>query len=291
MLSEVLSDSRISRLIELALIEDTGHGDLTSDAVISDSDLGKGDLLCKEDGIVAGMQVATLVFQHCHRSITLTPVVSDGGQVHRQQVIATVDGKAKSILRAERTALNFLQRMSGIATLTNKFITAVAGTPAKITDTRKTVPGLRVLDKWAVRLGGGVNHRFGLDDMILIKENHILAAGGIVKALELCTRHIEKYGNVGSVEIEVRKLEEVKQVMKCGGVHRIMLDNFSPPDLRRAVEMIDHRVEVEASGGVTLDKVRAIAETGVDYISIGALTHSVKALDISLELSHVSKQT
>lgn len=289
MLSEVLSDSRISRLIELALIEDTDHGDLTSEAVLSDSDLGKGDILCKEEGIVAGMQVATLVFQHCHRSITVTHLVLDGGQVHRKQVIATVDGKAKSILRAERTALNFLQRMSGIATLTNKFVTAVSGTQAKITDTRKTVPGLRVLDKWAVRLGGGVNHRFGLDDMILIKENHILAAGSIVKAMELCTRHIEKYGNVSPVEIEVKNLDEVKQVLSCAGVHRIMLDNFSPPDMRRAVEMIDHRLEVEASGGITLDNVRTVAETGVDYISIGALTHSAKALDISFELSNVSK--
>jgi nicotinate-nucleotide pyrophosphorylase (carboxylating) len=192
-------------------------------------------------------------------------------------------------LRAERTALNFLQRMSGIATLTSKFVTAIAGTKAKVTDTRKTVPGVRVLDKWAVRLGGGVNHRFGLDDMILIKENHILAAGGIEKAMERCTRYIEKYGNVSSIEIEVRNLEELEQVLKCVGVQRIMLDNFSPSDMCRAVEMIDSRVEVEASGGVTLDNVRAIAETGVDYISIGALTHSVKALDISLELSHVLK--
>ena len=289
MLSDVLSDSRIIRLVELALIEDTGHGDLTSDAVLSDSDLGKGDLLCKEDGIVAGLEVATLVFQHCHRSITVSPVVSDGSQIHRQQVIATVDGKAKGILHAERTALNFLQRMSGIATLTNKFVVAVAGTKAKVADTRKTVPGVRVLDKWAVRLGGGVNHRFGLDDMILIKENHVLAAGGIVKAMERCTRYVEKYGKVSSIEIEVRNLEELEQVLKRTGVQRIMLDNFSPSDMRRAVEMIDSRVEVEASGGVTLDNVRAIAETGVDYISIGALTHSVKALDISLELSHVSK--
>ncbi len=289
MLSDVLSDSRITRLIELALLEDVGHGDLTSDAILSDTNLGKGELLCKEDGIVAGMEVAILVFQHCHRSITVSPMVSDGGPVHRHQVIATVDGRAKSMLRAERTALNFLQRMSGIATLTNKFVVAIAGTQAKVTDTRKTVPGVRVLDKWAVRLGGGVNHRFGLDDMILIKENHVLAAGGIVKAMERCTRYVEKYGKVSSIEIEVRNLEELEQVLKRTGVQRIMLDNFSPSDMHRAVEMIDRRVEVEASGGVTLDNVRAIAETGVDYISIGALTHSVKALDISLELSHVSK--
>lgn len=287
MINEVLNDSRISRLIELALLEDIGMGDITSEAVLPPTGLVRGKFLCKADGIVAGLEVAALVFQYCDHSITLTPTVKDGAGVANGESIAVVDGDARSILRGERTALNFLQRMSGIATMTRAFVRAVEGTRARITDTRKTAPGLRVLDKWAVRLGGGVNHRFGLDDMVLIKDNHIDSAGGVARALEQCQRYLKANEVQLPVEVEARSLDEVREVLRIGGVQRIMLDNFAPDLMRKAVEMIGRRVEVEASGGVTLETVRAIAETGVDFISVGALTHSVRALDISLELSGV----
>ena len=287
MLSNVLNDSRVSRLIELALLEDIGMGDLTSDAIIPDSQLGRAEFLCKEDGIVAGLEVAALVFQYCDHSITVTSLVHDGQIAQKGQPIAKIDGSVKSILKGERTALNFLQRMSGIATATHKYVHAVAGTNAKISDTRKTVPGLRVLDKWAVRLGGGFNHRFGLDDMVLIKDNHIVAAGGITQAVELCKKYLSTEEIEVQIEVETKNLTEVQEALHCAGIHRIMLDNFPIDDMRRAVDMIAHRVEVEASGGVNLQTVRSIAETGVDFISVGALTHSVTGLDISLELQHV----
>ena len=287
MLSNVLNDSRVSRLIELALLEDIGMGDLTSDAIIPDSQLGRAEFLCKEDGIVAGLEVAALVFQYCDHSITVTSLVYDGQIAQKGQPIAKIDGSVKSILKGERTALNFLQRMSGIATATHKYVHAVAGTNAKISDTRKTVPGLRVLDKWAVRLGGGFNHRFGLDDMVLIKDNHIVAAGGITQAVELCKKYLCTEEIEVQIEVETKNLTEVQEALHCAGIHRIMLDNFPIDDMRRAVDMIAHRVEVEASGGVNLQTVRSIAETGVDFISVGALTHSVTGLDISLELQHV----
>ena len=285
---EVLHDSRIGRLIELALLEDIGLGDLTSDAIVTTEQLARGVILGKQDGVVAGLEVAALVFEYCDHSISLVPNVQDGGAVVKGTVIGSVDGDARGILRGERTALNFLQRMSGIATLTRRFVDAVAGTRTRITDTRKTVPGLRVLDKLAVKLGGGVNHRFGLDDMILVKDNHIVAAGGIAKAVELCRTYLRQNTLTSLIEVETKNLDEVQQALGCEGVARIMLDNFPPDSLHRAVTLIDHRVEVEASGGITLANVRAIAETGVDFISIGALTHSVQALDISLELERIT---
>lgn len=288
MTAEVLHDSRISRLIELALLEDVGMGDLTSDALLTDAQLGRGTLLAKAEGVVAGLEAAALVFQYCDHSITLTPLVLDGARVQPGGVIATVDGSAKGILRGERTALNFLQRMSGIATLTRTYVDAVSGTSARITDTRKTAPGLRVLDKWAVRLGGGVNHRFGLDDMVLIKDNHIVAAGSIAKAVEMCQAYLKLNEITSLIEVETKNVEEVQQALDCAGIARIMLDNFPLVEMRRAVTLIDHRVEVEASGGISLSNVRAVAVTGVDFISVGALTHSVQALDISLELSHTT---
>ena len=284
--NDVLNDSRIGRLVELALMEDVGLGDITTDAIVPEMKFGRGEFLCKEAGVVAGLDVAGLVFRYCDHSITVTPVVPEGDVVPAGQVIARVDGDARSILRGERTALNFLQRMSGIATLTRKYVDAVAGTPARITDTRKTAPGLRVLDKWAVRLGGGVNHRFGLDDMVLIKDNHVVAAGGISNAIALCREFVNKEGLNVSIEVETRSLTEVRDALASGGIQRIMLDNFPLAEMRRAVELIEHRFEVEASGGVSLETVRSIADTGVDFISVGALTHSVKALDISLELTH-----
>jgi nicotinate-nucleotide pyrophosphorylase (carboxylating) len=243
--------------------------------------------LCKEDGVIAGLEVVALVFALCDHGLTLAPIVRDGEHVQKGKQIATVDGSAKSILKGERTALNFMQRMSGIATMTRRFVDAVAGTHARIIDTRKTAPGLRVLDKWAVRLGGGVNHRFGLDDMVLIKDNHIVAAGSITKAVEACRKYLKAEDLNIKIEVETKNLAEVHEALRCHGVHRIMLDNFGLDEMRKALDVIAQQVEVEASGGVTLQTVRAIAETGVDFISVGALTHSVKGLDISLELLHV----
>ena len=283
---DLLSDSRISRVVELALLEDAALGDLTSEAILTEKELAAGEFLCKDEGILAGLEVAALVFEYCDHSITLSPNVKDGDRIRKGDVIATIDGSARGILRGERTALNFIQRMSGIASATRIYVDAVAGTKARITDTRKTVPGLRVLDKWAVRLGGGVNHRFGLDDMVLIKDNHIVAAGGITRAVELSRRQVGDRKLSVAIEVETKNLVEVREALACPGLSRIMLDNFAPQDMRRAVEVIAGRVEVEASGGITLATVRTVAETGVDFISVGALTHSVKALDISLELIH-----
>ncbi|MBM2840148.1 MAG: Carboxylating nicotinate-nucleotide diphosphorylase [Bacteroidetes bacterium] len=283
--SEVLNDSRIGRLVELALMEDIGLGDVTTDAIVPETSLGKGEFVCKETGVVAGLEVAGVVFRYCDQSITLTPAIAEGGVAQVGQVIATVDGDTRGLLRGERTALNFLQRMSGIATLTRLYVDTVEGTNARITDTRKTAPALRLLDKLAVRLGGGVNHRFGLDDMILIKDNHIVAAGGIADAVKRCMSYLREERLDLAIEVETRNLDEVRETLACTGVKRIMLDNFTLTELRNAVALIAHRVEVEASGGITLGTVRSVAETGVDFISIGALTHSAKALDISLELT------
>ena len=284
MRGDTLNDSRIGRLVELALMEDIGPGDLTSDAVLGENELAAGEFLCKGDGVIAGLDVAALVFRYCDHSVTLDPAATDGSPVKNNDVVATINGNARAILRGERTALNFLQRMSGIATLTRKFVDTVAGTTARITDTRKTAPGLRVLDKMAVRLGGGVNHRFGLDDMVLIKDNHIVAAGGITQAVRRCREYLTTHEIKAAVEVETRTLDDVREALRCSGVNRIMLDNFAIDQMSRAVALIAHRVEVEASGGIKLDNVRAVAGTGVDLISIGALTHSVEALDISLEL-------
>jgi nicotinate-nucleotide pyrophosphorylase (carboxylating) len=285
MTSSVLNDSRIARLIELALMEDIGMGDLTGDATLDDDALSGGELLCKQAGTIAGLEVAALVFRYCDEGITLTPQVADGVRCEAGRTIAHIHGGTKGILRGERTALNFLQRMSGIATLTRMYVDAVAGTTAKITDTRKTAPGLRVLDKWAVRLGGGVNHRFGLDDMVLIKDNHIVAAGGITAAVRRCRAYLDERDIRVAVEVETKNLDEVREALSCGGIQRIMLDNFETPQMEEAVGLIARSVEVEASGGITLGNVRPVARTGVDFISVGALTHSMAALDLSLDLA------
>ena len=284
MTTDVLHDSSLNRLIELALLEDIGLGDVTSEAIVPPDARGKGKILCKEDGVVAGLEVAEMVFRHCDQSISFARLVDDGSVVDRGAIVARLEGSVRGLLLGERTALNFLQRMSGIATLTRRYVKAVEGTNANITDTRKTAPGLRALDKLAVRLGGGVNHRFGLDEMVLIKDNHVVAAGGIRAAIELCRKKLPTDEANRTMEVETKNLAEVKEALACGPLGRIMLDNFELEDMRQAVEMIDHRIEVEASGGITLDTVRTVALTGVDFISVGALTHSPKALDLSIEL-------
>jgi nicotinate-nucleotide pyrophosphorylase (carboxylating) len=284
--NELLADSRITRLIEFALMEDIGAGDVTTEGIVPNETLGFADFLCKADGVIAGLEVAAMVFSLCDSSIFTDALVADGVAVRAGQVVARARGMLRGLLQGERTALNFLQRMSGIATMTRAYVEAVSGTKAKITDTRKTVPGLRVLDKMAVHIGGGVNHRFGLDDMVLIKDNHIVAAGSIARAVELCHGYLHRMGLERAIEVETADLDGVSEALRCPGVTRIMLDNFTPDTMGSAVKMIAGKREVEASGGITLANVRAVAETGVDFISVGALTHSVKALDISLELSH-----
>ena len=285
MSTDLVHDSRVTRLIEIALMEDASMGDLTSEAIIPEDQLSRATFLCKADGVMAGLDIAGLVFRLVDSSITLDPAVKDGAKVERGMVLGSLHGATRGILLGERTALNILQRMSGIASLTRRFVDAVAGTGARITDTRKTVPGLRALDKRAVVAGGGVNHRFGLDDMVLIKDNHIAAAGGITPAVERCTAYLKEHHIAAAIEVETTNLDQVREALACQGIARIMLDNFRLNDMEEAVRLINRAVETEASGGVTLETVRAIAETGVDFISAGALTHSVTALDISLELS------
>jgi nicotinate-nucleotide pyrophosphorylase (carboxylating) len=282
-----LSSAHLARIVADALIEDIGQGDVTSTPIIAADTPLHGTFLCKADGVIAGLGVVAEVFRQVgdgtgSNAIVYMPLVADGTTVAPGDVVARVSGYGPGILIAERVALNFLQRMSGIATLTRRYVDAVAGTGAKILDTRKTAPGLRILDKLAVTLGGGVNHRTGLYDMVLIKDNHIEAAGGITAAVERV-----RAGGCGGcalpIEVEVESMEQLDEALALG-VDRIMLDNMSPDTMRQAVQRAAGRVELEASGGITLASVRAVAKTGVDLISVGALTHSVQALDISLEI-------
>ena len=286
-MNELYSSSRFNHLIEDAILEDVGMGDVTTDSIVSADLIGHGDILLKEPGIVAGLEVAEMIFQFIDPELIFKKTDADGSYLAANTIAATVDGPFGSILKAERTVLNILQRMSGIATLTRKFVDAVKGTGTKITDTRKTVPGMRLLDKSAVRIGGGVNHRFGLDDMVLIKDNHIAAAGGLSKAVERCMAFLDAKRYQIKIEVETKNLSDVREALKHKGIHRIMLDNYSIAEMKKALELIDRGVEVEASGNITLENVREIAETGVDFISVGALTHSSKALDISLKIVHL----
>ncbi len=270
----------IALVVARALQEDIGTGDVTSRWTLPADLRGRGIFWCKAEGVLAGLEVAREVFRQVAAEIELKPLKADGDPIVPGERIALVEGPLAAILTAERTALNFMQRMSGIATATRRYLAAVADTRAIILDTRKTAPGLRLLDKWAVRLGGGQNHRLRLDDMVLIKDNHIAAAGSITAAI---TRVREAVGRSLPIEVEVKTWAELEEAVALRP-DRIMLDNMSPEEMRRAVAWVAGRVPLEASGGVTMDNVRAVAETGVDYISIGALTHSVTALDISLEV-------
>ena len=264
--------------IRRALEEDIGPGDVTTNAIVPATSLMRGQLVAKQSGVVAGLDVAEAVFKTLDERVAFRALVAEGAQVERQQVLAEVSGPARSLLTAERTALNFLGRMSGIATLTRQFVDAVAGTRAIILDTRKTAPGLRLVDKLAVRRGGGQNHRLGLYDMILIKDNHIDHAGSLAEAVQRA-----RAARSGlEIEVEARTLADVQTALDLG-VSRILLDNMPPEMMRRAVELAAGRALLEASGNVTLENVRQIAETGVDYISVGALTHSARVFDVSLE--------
>ncbi len=273
----------LTDIIKRALDEDIQSGDVTTGSIILDSTLAKGKLLIKEDGIIAGLNISKQVFQMLDSKVDFKILSDDGNKVKKGNIVAEVSGKASVILTGERTALNFLQRMSGIATLTNIFIEKINHTKAQILDTRKTVPGFRLLDKEAVRLGGGKNHRIGLFDLFLIKDNHIEMAGSITNAVIACRKYQhEKKSNL-KIEVETKNLNEVQDALDCK-VDIIMLDNFNIELMHEAVKLIDNECLVEASGNITLNNVKEVAETGVDFISVGALTHSVKALDISLEV-------
>ncbi len=271
--------------VQRALAEDIGPGDVTSEWVLEPELQARGRLLAKEAGVIAGLEVAEEVFQQVNPLIRWRPLLIDGAPVAAGEAVAWVEGPAIAVLSAERVALNFLQRMSGIATQARRFVEAVQGTRAIILDTRKTVPGLRVLDKLAVRLGGASNHRFGLYDMVLIKDNHIAAAGSVQRAIQRARAH---NGQGLPIEVEVTDLEQLAEAL-AAGADRILLDNMDLETMRRAVEAVQRQVLLEASGGITLQNVAEVAATGVDYISVGALTHSVRALDISLDIETDSK--
>jgi nicotinate-nucleotide pyrophosphorylase (carboxylating) len=278
-----LDKQLIDQFIINALKEDVGDGDHTSLATIPAGTIGKAKLLVKDNGILAGVELAAEIFHIVDDKLKLTVFLNDGAEIKYGDVAFEVEGDAQSILKAERLVLNCMQHMSGIATTTNEIVDVLKGTNTKVLDTRKTTPGLRYLEKWAVRIGGGVNHRFGLYDMILIKDNHVDYAGGIQEAIEGAHNYLTANNKKLAIEIEVRNLEELEEVLQTGGVDRILLDNFNFSDLSDAVDMIEGRYITEASGGITIDNIRAYAETGVDYISVGALTHSVKSLDLSLK--------
>ena len=245
--------------------------------------MGKSRLLIKEDGVLAGVEVAKKVFARFDPEMQVEVLIGDGAVVKKGDVAMIVTGRVRSLLQTERLMLNIMQRMSGIATMTHKYVERLEGTKTRVLDTRKTTPGMRMLEKQAVKIGGGVNHRIGLFDMILLKDNHVDFSGGIANAINRCHANLKEKGLDLKIEIEVRNFDELQQVMECGGVNRIMLDNFTVENTRKAVEMIDGRYETESSGGITFETLRDYAECGVDYISVGALTHSVKGLDMSFK--------
>ena len=270
-------------LIDLAFAEDIGDGDHTTLCCIPEDAMGKSHLLIKEDGILAGVDMARKVFNRFDPSMQMEVFIENGAHVKKGDIAFVVTGKVRSLLQTERLMLNIMQRMSGIATMTNKYVQRIEGTGAHVLDTRKTTPGMRILEKQAVKIGGGMNHRIGLFDMILLKDNHVDFAGGIDNAIDRCHQYLKDKGLDLKIEIEVRNFDELQQVLNKGGVNRIMLDNFSVPDTKKAVDLINHRYEVESSGGITFDTIRSYAEQGVDFISVGALTHSVKGLDMSFK--------
>jgi nicotinate-nucleotide pyrophosphorylase (carboxylating) len=273
----------IDELIKLAFAEDIGDGDHTTLSTIPESAKGKVQLIIKEDGILAGVEIAGRIFHTFDPDLKITIFIQDGAEVKYGDIAFTVEGKVQSLLQTERLVLNVMQRMSGIATTTRRYVKKLEGTKTRVLDTRKTTPGLRMLEKEAVKIGGGTNHRIGLFDMILLKDNHVDFAGGIENAIIRAKEYCWKQGKTLPIEIEVRNFDELNQVLKIGDVDRIMLDNFNVENTRKAVELVGGRYEIESSGGITYDTLRKYAETGVDYISVGALTHSVKSLDMSLK--------
>lgn len=282
-------DELNDRLIDLAFAEDIGDGDHTTLCCIPADAMGESKLMIKEEGILAGVEVAKEVFHRFDPELKVEVLIKDGTHVYPGDIAMSVKGKVQSLLQTERLMLNILQRMSGIATMTHKYVEKLKGTKTRVLDTRKTTPGMRMLEKEAVKIGGGTNHRIGLFDMILLKDNHIDFAGGIENAISRCHEYLKAKGKNLKIEIEVRNFDELKRVLDFGGVDRIMLDNFTPEETKKAVEMIGGKYEIESSGGITFDTIRDYAECGVDFVSVGALTHSVKGLDMSFKAADSSK--
>jgi nicotinate-nucleotide pyrophosphorylase (carboxylating) len=280
---EKLYNFSIQKFISQALAEDIGDGDHTSLACIPSTAKGKAELLVKENGILAGVDLALQIFKAVDAALKVKVLLKDGSPIKTGDIVLTVEGRSQSILMAERLVLNCMQRMSGIATKTNMLVRLCTGTKTKVIDTRKTTPNVRGLEKWAVVIGGGANHRIGLYDMILIKDNHIDYAGGIRQAIEAANDYLKAKKKKLKIEIEARNMKEVKEILSVGKIHRIMLDNFNYTDIRKAVQLINGKYETEASGGITEKTIAQYARCGVDYISVGALTHNIKSLDLSLK--------
>ncbi len=273
----------IDQLIALSFAEDIGDGDHTTLSCIPDTAMGKSRLIIKEEGIIAGVEMAREIFHRFDPEMKMEVYINDGAHVKPGDVAFVVEGKVQSLLQTERLMLNVMQRMSGIATITNEYVKLLEGTKCRVLDTRKTTPGMRLMEKDAVRIGGGCNHRIGLFDMILLKDNHIDFAGGIPQAVSRAQEYCKAKGKNLKIEVEVRNFDELNQVLALEGVDRVMLDNFSVENTHKAVEIVGGRLEVESSGGITFDTIRSYAECGVDFVSVGALTHSVKSLDMSFK--------
>ena len=278
-----IKDELIDKLIDLAFAEDIGDGDHTTLSSIPADAMGKNMLLIKEDGVLAGVEMAKRIFARFDNTLQVEVLIEDGAEVKKGDIAMYVTGSVRSLLQTERLMLNVMQRMSGIATMTRKYVRRLEGTNTRVLDTRKTTPGMRIMEKEAVRIGGGVNHRIGLFDMILLKDNHVDFAGGITAAITRAQEYCKANGKDLKIEIEVRNFDELQEVLSLGGVQRIMFDNFDTEKTRKAVEMVAGRYETESSGGITFDTLRDYALCGVDYISVGALTHSVKGLDMSFK--------
>ncbi|HLU87131.1 MAG TPA: carboxylating nicotinate-nucleotide diphosphorylase [Taishania sp.] len=283
MILEQLKQTDLPLIIQNALNEDIGEGDHSSLACVPENAQGKAKLIIKDKGIIAGIELAQFIFETYDKKLNFNKFIDDGTEVEHGQIAFEVSGSSRSILATERLVLNFMQRMSGIATQTNRIVKKIEGSKSKLLDTRKTTPGIRLLEKWAVLIGGGHNHRFALYDMIMLKDNHIDYAGGITNAITRTEAYLKQINKNLKVEIEVRNMDELKEVLSVGKVDRIMLDNFSPSQIQDALKIIPSQFEVEASGGITIDTIHEYAATNVDFISVGALTHSFKSLDMSLK--------
>lgn len=283
MITQEYFDSEVKRIISTAIIEDVGDGDHSSLACIPENARGRAKLLVKDKGVIGGVNFAKKVFAHVDKNLKLDVLIEDGTEVTFGDIVMYVEGPSQSILKAERTVLNAMQRMSAIATKTRIFVDLIKGTNAKVLDTRKTTPGIRVLEKWAVKIGGGENHRFGLFDMIMLKDNHIDFAGGITKAIETTKQYLRDTGKDLVIMVEARNLMEVEEILANNGVYRILLDNFDYEDTRKAVKLIGDKCLTESSGNINETTIRHYAECGVNFISCGALTHSVNNMDLSLK--------
>lgn len=279
----MFEENLINDLIDLAIREDIGDGDHTSLACIPENTQGKAKLLVKDTGIIAGVEIAKRIFKRFDPDLVISELIPDGTPVNHGDIVFYVEGKSLSILQCERLVLNIMQRMSGVATQTSLYVKQLSGLKTKVLDTRKTTPGMRILDKMAVKLGGGENHRMGLFDMILIKDNHIDFAGGIENAINAVKTYLKKNNKDLKIEVEARTLEDISRILACGGIHRILIDNFSVDQTKEAVKLISGKCETESSGGITFETLRQYGECGVDYISVGALTHQIKSLDLSLK--------